>query len=248
MTAFHTHPDPLLPYGGRRHVHPEIFAAPLSIENLSVAYPRSTRPAVRCVSFEAGEGELLALVGPNGAGKSTLLKAVAGLLPILGGSIRIHGVPPGGCHHRTAYLPQRSEIDWRFPVTVERLILSGRYVHLGWLKWPRRQDRDTVRRVAERLGIDHLLHRQISELSGGQQQRILVARALVQGAELLLLDEPFNNLDTETRSDLIALFSELTAAKKTLIVATHDFDDPETVFDRVIRIRDGTRVVETVPA
>lgn len=247
MTGFHTHSDPPLPYGGRRHAHPDLFAAALAVESLTVAYEGAASPAVRSVSFDIPEGIVAALVGPNGAGKSTLLKAAAGLLAPASGSVRLFGLPPGGCHHRTAYLPQRGEIDWAFPVTVERFVLAGCYVHLGWFKWPRRSDRDVVRRVLERLGVAHLADRPIAALSGGQQQRILVARALAQGADLLLLDEPFNNLDADTRADLLGLFAELRSAGKTLVVATHDFDRPEDTFDTVIRLRAGCREPEAVP-
>jgi manganese/zinc/iron transport system ATP- binding protein len=246
--AFHTHPDPPRPYGGRRHAHPDLFAAALDVRGLTVGYPHAPRPVVRDVTVRVADGCLAALVGPNGAGKSTLLKAVAALLTPQAGSIRIFGVPPGGCHHRTAYLPQRGDIDWRFPVTVGRLVLTGRYVHLGWLRWPRRADHAIAGRVMDRLGIGHLAGRPIAELSGGQQQRALVARALAQGADLLLLDEPFNNLDADTRADLLALFADLRAAGKTLVVATHDFDRPDEVFDEVIRLRDGRREPAGVPA
>jgi ABC-type Mn2+/Zn2+ transport system ATPase subunit len=108
-------------------------------------------------------------------------------------------------------------------------------------------DRDVVRRVLERLGIARLAGRPIAALSGGQQQRALVARALAQGADLLLLDEPFNNLDADTRADLLGLFAELRSAGKTLVVATHDFVRPEDTFDAVIRLRAGSREPEAVP-
>jgi ABC-type Mn2+/Zn2+ transport system ATPase subunit len=238
ITAFHTHADPLLPYGGRRHAHPHLFSVAVSVVGLTVGYPGS-EPIVRDVSFEVSEGTLVALVGPNGAGKSTLLKAIAALLKPSTGTVSVFGVPPGGCHHRTAYLPQRGDIDWRFPVTTERLVLSGRYVHLGWLAWPKRQDYAIVQRTLDRLGIAHLAKRQIAELSGGQQQRVLIARALVQGADLFLFDEPFNNLDVETKTDLLGLITELRDSGKTLLVATHDFDRADHVFNSVIGLRNG---------
>lgn len=247
MTGFHTHSAPPLPYGGRRHAPADLFAAALAVESLTVAYPGTASPAVRGVSFAVPDGVVAALVGPNGAGKSTLLKTAAGLLAPASGSVRLFGLPPGGCHHRTAYLPQRGDIDWAFPVTVERFVLAGRYVHLGWLRWPRRADRAVVRRVLDRLGIARLAGRPIAALSGGQQQRALVARALAQGADLLLLDEPFNNLDADTRADLLGLFADLRSAGKTLVVATHDFDRPGDTFDAVVRLRAGCREPEAVP-
>lgn len=247
ITAFHTHPNPPFPYGRRRHANPALFTAALEVDGLTAGYG-GARPAVLNLSFILPEGCLAAVVGPNGAGKSTVLKAVAGLLTPSAGSVSVFGLAPGGCHHRTAYLPQRGDIDWRFPVTVERLVLTGRYVHLGWLRRPRRVDCQLVARTLDRLGLGGLAGRQIGELSGGQQQRALVARALVQGADLFLLDEPFNNLDAETRADLLGLFRELRDGGKTLAVATHDFDDPEREFDAVVRLRDGCRVPDGVRA
>jgi ABC-type Mn2+/Zn2+ transport system ATPase subunit len=246
MTSFHTHAEPWFPYGGRRHSHPHVFAMALDVEGVSLRY--GSRDVVAGVSLAIPEGTLAALVGPNGAGKSTLLKAIAKLVPLAAGQIRIFGLPPGGCHHRTAYLPQRGDIDWNFPITVERLVLTGRYVHLGWLQRPRANDYAIVARVLDRLDMLPLARRPVSELSGGQQQRLLIARALAQGADLLLLDEPFNNLDATTRADLLELFRELRDAKKTLLIATHDFDQPSEQFDEVVSLNHGKRVRDAVPA
>ena len=190
---------PLFAYGRRRHVNPVASADALVTDKLTVGYRGSPRPAVKDVTLRIPQGTRVALVGPNGAGKSSLLKAVAGLLPVLGGNIRIYGNPVRACHHRVAYLPQRGEIDWRFPISLERLVLTGRYVHLGWLRWPAASDYKITREVIGRLGLGHLASRQIGRLSGGQQQRALLARALAQGADLLLLDEPLNAVDVETR-------------------------------------------------
>jgi ABC-type Mn2+/Zn2+ transport system ATPase subunit len=246
MTSFHTHAEPRFPYGGRRHRHPHVFARALDVDGVTVRY--GSREVVTDISFALPEGTLAALVGPNGAGKSTLLKAIAKLAPLTAGQIRILGLPPGGCHHRTAYLPQRGDIDWNFPVTAERFTLAGRYVHLGWFRRPRPSDHAIVARVLDRLGLSSFTTRRISELSGGQQQRLLIARALAQGADLLLLDEPFNNLDAATRRDLLSLFRELRDAKKTLLIATHDFDEPSAQFDEVISLNHGRRVLDAVPA
>lgn len=239
MIHAHQHPNPLLPYGSRRHADPVVFTHALAVDDLCVRYPGAAVPVLDGVSVRVPKGTRVALVGPNGAGKSSLLKAVAGVLPVERGTVSIFGNPVGACHHRTAYLPQRGDIDWTFPVTVERLVLSGRYVHLGWLRWPRKTDREIVARVLERIGIADLAHRPIAALSGGQQQRALIARALAQGADLMLLDEPFNNLDAATRAGLRAVMDELAAAGKTLVVATHDTDRLTDEFDIVVKLTDG---------
>jgi ABC-type Mn2+/Zn2+ transport system ATPase subunit len=166
---------PRVPYSYCCPVVPIPGAPALQVRRLSVAYPRSSTLALDEVCLRVPVGARVALVGPNGAGKSTLLKAIAGLLRIHSGEIRVHGHPVGGCHHWLAYLPQRGEVDWRFPISVRKLVLTGRYVHLGWLRRPSRQDRAIVAEVLERLGLSILADRPIGQLSVGQQQRALLA-------------------------------------------------------------------------
>ena len=127
------------------------------------------------------------------------MKAMAGLLKPKAGTIRLFGNPVGACHHRTAYLSQRSDLDWQFPVSVRELVLTGRYVHLGWFHRPGKKDEEIVGRAMRRLGIEQLAEKPTGDLSGGQQQRALLARALVQESSLFLLDEPLNALDEATR-------------------------------------------------
>jgi ABC-type Mn2+/Zn2+ transport system ATPase subunit len=234
-------------YSRRRHAPPLADAPALRLRGLRVAHPGAPTAALESCTLEVSSASRVALVGPNGAGKSTLLKAVAGLLPAQAGSIAIFGLPVGACHHRVAYLPQRGEIDWRFPVTLRRLVLGGRYVHLGWLRGPSAADRAIADEMIERLGLGHLAERQIGELSGGQQQRALLARALAQEADLLLLDEPFNAVDAATRARIVAILDEQQRAGKTALVATHDLDRLSEEFDRVVTLRDG-RLAGDVPA
>ena len=231
-----------LPYSHRHHQAPLPGAPALVVERLLVVYPGTKRLALRDVSLSVPVGARVALVGANGAGKSTLLKAVAKLLPIRGGAIRIYGNPPGACHHRVAYLPQRGEIDWRFPVTLRRLVLTGRYVHLGWFKRPSQQDRAIADTVIDQLGLADLADRQIGQLSGGQQQRALLARALAQEADLLLLDEPLNAVDAETRAIIVAVLARLGEQGKTVIAATHDLGRLETDFDGALYLANGREV------
>lgn len=228
---------PFLSYAGRHEAAPIPGLSALVVRDLATGYDR--RNVLNGVSLDVACGAQVALIGANGAGKSTLFKAVAGLLPIRKGQIDIYGRPVGVCHHRVAYLPQRSEIDWRFPISVRRLAVTGRYVHLGWLKKPRTEDRQLVDTVLARLRIDNLAERQIGQLSGGQQQRVMLARALVQGADLLLLDEPLNAVDAETRAVVAAVLVEERARGKTIVVATHDLDRLESDYDDVVHLTEG---------
>jgi manganese/zinc/iron transport system ATP- binding protein len=230
------------PYSKGQH-HDPIFGAPaLVTEHLSVSYPGAKQLALRDVSLCIPVGARVALVGANGAGKSTLLKAVAKLLPARSGAIRIYGNPPGACHHRVAYLPQRGEIDWRFPITLRRLVLTGRYVHLGWLNRPSGQDRAITDAMIAQLRLSDLADRQIGQLSGGQQQRALLARALAQEADLLLLDEPLNAVDADTRAIISEVLETLRGQGKTVIAATHDLGRLETDFDSAVYLADGREI------
>jgi manganese/zinc/iron transport system ATP- binding protein len=234
-----------LPYSRRRHAAALPGAAALDITDLSVAYPGEAHLAIQDIDLEVAVGTRMALVGANGSGKSTLLKAVAGLLRPRSGTIRIYGLPVGACHHRVAYLPQRSEVDWRFPVSVERLVLAGRYVHLGWLRRPGAADRRQVAAVLDQLELTDLAGRQISELSGGQQQRALLARALVQEADLLLLDEPLSAVDARSRAIIAAVLDDLRRRGKSALVATHHIDRLEAEFDDVVVLEAGRRIAVT---
>lgn len=232
----------MIPYSGRRHPGIVPGAPALDAQCVSAQYPGAASFALECVSLRAPAGSRVALVGANGAGKSTLLKLVAGLLPLSAGSLTVYGNPVGACHHRVAYLAQRGEIDWRFPMNMRRLVVTGRFVHLGWFKQPSARDWAIADAAIERMQLSDLADRQISELSGGQQQRALLARALLQDADLLLLDEPLNAVDAATREIISATLSELQARGKTVIIATHDLDRLETRFDQVLYLMDGHEV------
>lgn len=231
------------PYGRRHHADPIPAADALTVEHLTARYPGVSRCAINDISFNIAPGMRVALVGPNGSGKSTLLKVIAGLLPACKGTVRIYGHPIGTCHHRVAYLPQRGDIDWAFPISVERLVLTGRYVHLGWLRRPGPQDYQIVRKTLEHLGLGDLADRQIGRLSGGQQQRALLARALAQGADLLLLDEPLNAVDSQTRDVIHSVLQELKQGGKSLLAATHDVGILKSEFDEAIYLNEGRRVL-----
>ncbi len=226
-------------YSRRVHQDAVLDAPALEVRDLVVAYPGTRRLALNGVSLRVPVGAQVALVGHNGAGKSTLLKTVAGLLPALSGTVMIYGNPPGACHHRVAYLPQRGEIDWHFPITLRKLVLTGRYVHLGWFRRPAREDWQIADAVIDQLGLSALRERQIGQLSGGQQQRAMLARALAQDADLLLLDEPLNAVDAETRTIILAVLNDLRRRGKTAITATHDLGRLETDFDGALYLAEG---------
>ncbi|MBA3873234.1 MAG: ABC transporter ATP-binding protein [Anaerolineae bacterium] len=235
--AFH------FPYGAKTTTSTNLGAPALDIHDLSVGYPTGGQGhALENVSLCVPVGTRLALVGPNGAGKSTLLKAIAGLLPVQTGDIKVFGQPITATRHRVAYLPQRGEIDWRFPISLRKLVLTGRYVHLGWFKRPSAQDIRIADTMIERLGLTALTERQIGQLSGGQQQRALLARALAQEADLLLLDEPLNAVDANTRTIIADVLKQFQHENKTVVAATHDLGRLEADFDGALYIADGHEV------
>jgi manganese/zinc/iron transport system ATP- binding protein len=224
-------------------------APAVDVRDLTVRMNSGERPALSGITMAVPVGTRAALVGPNGAGKSTLLKTLVGLIKPQVGTVLTYGMPGGGCRHRVAYLPQRGEIDWRFPITVRELIGAGRYVHRGWMRRLTAADRDLVQAEIDRLNLHDLADRQIGQLSGGQQQRTILARALVQGADLLLLDEPMTAVDAETREVLHRVLAELQAGGKTAIIATHDLDRLERDFDQIVYLVDGEQVESVhVPA
>ena len=170
-------------------------------------------------------GAITGVIGPNGSGKSTLLKAVAGVLRPHGGEVLLDGAPMRGQAAHIAFVPQREEVNWDFPVTARDVVLMGRYASLGWLRRPGRDDRARADAALERLGLGGLGHRHISQFSGGQQQRIFLARALVQEPRLVLLDEPFTGIDVQNRAIFHELIRGYPAGGVTVLVATHDLDE-----------------------
>ncbi len=191
------------------------------------------RYALEAITFRVERGERVAVVGPNGAGKSTLFKVIAGTLRADRGRVDIFGHGPAG-HICIAYVPQHNQVDWRFPVTVEDVVMMGRVGQIGLLKRPGKADWATVHTALERVGAAELTHTQIGELSGGQQQRAFLARALAQEAELILMDEPLNGLDIPTQEAIIGILDDLRHDGVTVLLATHDLDLAAERFDRIM--------------
>lgn len=216
----------------------------LVISDLTVHYRRVL--ALDRVSLATSCGNRVALIGPNGAGKSTLLKSIAGLVPRTSGSIRWRGTEVRKWSREFAYLPQREEVDWSFPITVRGLVEMGRYPQTGWWRKFSDADKAAVDRALASLALDDLQHRQIRELSGGQQQRAFLARALAQEAHVLLLDEPFTGLDRNASRMLADLLGKLSHEGRLVIASHHDLESAPRLFDEVLVL--NTRELAFGPA
>ena len=211
-----------------------IFLLMLEVRNLSVNYRQTT--AVANVSFKLYPGQVMGLLGANGAGKSTLIKAILGLIPVAKGGAYWKNRLVRQQRSQVAYVPQRSQIDWDYPVTVERVVMMGRVATTGWFRRHNRRTQLLVRDALQRVGMWQYRHAQIRELSGGQQQRVFLARAIAQEADLFLLDEPFNNVDRQTETIIFDLFAELKAQQKALLVISHDLSATLDNYDRLLLI------------
>ena len=203
----------------------------LVINDLTVAY--HSRPVIWDVDLTVERGALMALVGPNGAGKSTLIKAVLGLVPRSAGTVEVLGRRVERLHPGIGYVPQRGSVDWDFPTTVLDVVMMGRYGRLGPLRRPGRSDREAARAALDQVKLADLADRQISQLSGGQQQRTFLARALVQEAEIYLMDEPFAAVDALTERAIVDVLRELQRQGRTSIVVHHDLATVTDYFDQV---------------
>ena len=204
----------------------------LEVFNLSVNYRYTW--AIENVSFQLQPGQITALLGANGAGKSTLIKAILGLVSPQNGTINWLDQPVRKQLKKVAYVPQRTQIDWDYPITVEKVVMMGRTVSTGWFCSHSRQTKAKVREALERVGMWQYRRRQIRELSGGQQQRVFLARAIAQSADLLLLDEPFNNVDQQTESTIFEIFAELKAQQKAVLVISHDLSQTLDNYDQLL--------------
>lgn len=232
MSEHHHHTDDHICWGDSAHSCSAHHR--LEVSKLQVSYREVL--ALENINFATECGRSLALIGPNGAGKSTLLKSLAGLIKLDQGKILWRGRSLTKSSHELAYLPQRGDVDWNFPITVRGLVEMGRYPNLGWWRSYSKHDADIVERALASMNLLDLQKRQISALSGGQQQRTFIARALAQEAHVLLLDEPFTGLDKPAQETLVGLFRELTKEGRLLIASHHDLQTVPDIFDDVLLI------------
>lgn len=204
-------------------------------EELNINYGKAS--VLWDLSFQIPQGLLVGIIGPNGAGKSTLLKAALRLLKPLSGKISLSG--------SVAYVPQRESVDWDFPITAEEVVLMGRYGRLGLFGILRKADREAAAAALEQVGMSAYAHRQISQLSGGQQQRLFIARALVQNADLFLLDEPFVGVDLATEKSIMEILRKQKEQGKTILIVHHDLPSVEEYFDWALLL--NTRLLACGP-
>lgn len=207
----------------------------LAVDGLRVRYREVL--ALEGISFATSCGNALALIGPNGAGKSTLLKTIAGLHPAEAGTVMWRGTKVKRWSREIAYLPQREDVDWKFPITVRGVVRMGRYPQTGWWRAFSNADELAVDHALDAMDLMALQHRQISALSGGQQQRVFLARALAQEAHVLLLDEPFTGLDRPSKDALANVLRALAREGRLVVASHHDLDTVRDIYDEVLLLR-----------
>jgi manganese/zinc/iron transport system ATP- binding protein len=203
----------------------------IAVRDLTVAY--HDRPVLWDVDLDVPSGVLMAIVGPNGAGKTTLIKTILDLVRPAAGQVEILGQPYRKSRNRVGYVPQRGSVDWDFPTNVLDVVLMGRYGALGWFRRPGQFDRQLAMEALDKVSMGDFADRQISQLSGGQQQRVFLARALVQDADVYLMDEPFQGVDATTERAIITLLKDLRSAGKTVVCVHHDLQTVPDYFDWV---------------
>lgn len=204
----------------------------IEIHDLTVSYHR--KPVLWGIDCEIPEGEMTAIIGPNGAGKSTLMKAMLGLIPLASGYTLFRGKNIDQMRSKISYMPQRESVDWDFPITVEQVVMMGRNQSIGLFKKPRASDQLLVTQALHQVGLEAFAKRQIAELSGGQQQRVFLARALVQDADIFLMDEPFAGVDVGTEHMIMNVLQSMKKAGKTIIAIHHDLLSVSRNFDNAL--------------
>lgn len=209
----------------------------ITINNVSVTYPNG-HTALDKINCALHKGTICGLVGVNGAGKSTLFKSIMGFVKPTTGTVSILGqdVRTALKQNLVSYVPQTEDVDWDFPVLVEDVVMMGRYGHMGFLRRPAKSDHQAVDEALHRVNMQDYKKRQIGELSGGQKKRVFVARALAQGGDIILLDEPFTGVDIKTEESLIKLFRSLAQDGHLILVSTHNLGSVPHFCDEVMLI------------
>lgn len=209
---------------------------PYSLEASSISVSLGPNLVLDQVSFKLKPHTMYALVGVNGAGKSTLFRAMLGLVPLSQGQFSCFGKDMALARKEGAisYIPQYDSVDLNFPLSVEDIVMMGRYSYQNIFRTPKAHDFDLVDAALCRTGIQELRHRQIAELSGGQRKRVFIARSLAQEARIMLLDEIFAGVDKKSELAILSVLRELVDEGKSMLVAVHDLRQAKNYFDEVI--------------
>ncbi|WP_163582486.1 metal ABC transporter ATP-binding protein [Gracilibacillus saliphilus] len=210
----------------------------LSVHNLSVQYQQ--QKVLENVHLQVPKGSITGIIGPNGAGKSTLMKAILGLVPITEGKVNVLEQPFTQQKDLIGYVPQRSEVDWDFPINALDVVLMGRYKHFKRFRPISKQEKDLAMTFLKEIGMETYANRQISQLSGGQQQRVFLARALAQNTPIYFMDEPFAGVDAATEKMMIQLMKQWKNDGKTVIIVHHDLQTVQEYFDHVLLLNKKT--------
>jgi manganese/zinc/iron transport system ATP- binding protein len=215
----------------------------IEVHNLTVTY--DALPVLWEIDFHLPCNQIIGIVGQNGSGKTTLLKSIMGLMEGASGNIKVFGMPLKAVRSRVAYVPQRSSVDWDFPISVAEVVEMGRYRTSNLFSRLTKLDKELVKNALEKVNMTAYADRQISQLSGGQQQRVFIARALAQNADLIVLDEPFVGVDAATEEAILKLLQELRGENKTIVMVHHDLNTVSTYFDFLVML--NTRQIAAGP-
>ncbi len=206
--------------------------AVIEMRNVTAGY--GARVAVSNITASLPGEQITAVVGPNGSGKSTLIKSILGLIPLRKGSVRVLGQPFHRVRNDVAYVPQKEEVDWNFPLLVGEVVAMGRCRPGNMLRRLNGQDLEIIDDALDKLGLTQLVRRPIGQLSGGQKQRVFLARALARQARLYVLDEPFNGVDAKTEEVIMEYIHALKDGGKTVVIVHHKLDEVYSSFDQVL--------------
>jgi len=207
----------------------------IEVNHLTVSY--GPVPALLDVSLSVPQGQLVGVIGPNGSGKSTLIKSILGFVKPDVGEVKLFGESAEKSTGRVAYVPQRGSVDWDFPITVREVAMMGRYGKIPWWRDLSRKDRQITDEALDMVRMSDFKDRQIGQLSGGQQQRVFMARAMAQGADILLLDEPFAGVDAATERAILDVLERTKASGRTLMVVHHDLATAAEYFDSLVLLK-----------
>jgi manganese/zinc/iron transport system ATP- binding protein len=225
MKPASVHDRPAVPFG-------RTDAAAVRLVDVCLAYHEHV--AVEGVTAALHAGHVVGLLGPNGAGKSTLMRALVGVLPVAQGQVYVHEMPPREAWYHVSYLPQHEQVNWEFPVSVLEVVLMGRVRSLGWLRAAGSEDKQRAMDALVRVGMEQHARARIAELSRGQRQRVLLARALVQEGDVVILDEPLAGVDTTTQTAVVRLLRDLRDQGVLVLVSMHDLGVAADVCDQLL--------------